>query len=79
MRPDHKLKRVELAKWCLKQYGRKVDVNTVWGRLVNTDFSAMIKKNGSPNTQKKTGFGNLVLLKLETHLISTRKSLMKVL
>ena len=51
MRPDHELKRVEFAKWSLKQYGRKLDGNTVWDRLVKTDFTAMTKKNGTLNTR----------------------------
>ena len=39
MTPEHKLKRVTFARWLLDNYGRLVDGRTVWGRLVNTDFS----------------------------------------
>ena len=51
MKPEHEVKRVEFARWALDTYGRVVNGNTVWGRLVNTDFSAMVKKNGTLNTK----------------------------
>ena len=51
MKPEHKEMRVKFAKWALKQYGVVVNGNTTWGKLVNTDFSAMVKKSGSLNTK----------------------------
>ena len=35
----------------LKHYGVVVNSNTIWGRLINTDFSAMVKENGNLNTK----------------------------
>ena len=49
MRPDHFIKRVAFAKWALQEY--TVNENSIWGRLINTDFSAMVKKNGNLNTK----------------------------
>jgi hypothetical protein len=51
MSQEHKEKRVQFAKWALQEYGLRINGNTVWGRLVNTDFSAMIKKTGNLNTK----------------------------
>ena len=51
MQPHHEEARVQFAHWALDQYGGLVNGNTVWGRLINTDFSAMVKKNGTLNTR----------------------------
>ena len=51
MKPEHKEMRVKFARWALKQYGVVVNGNTTWGKVVNTDFSAMVKKSGSLNTK----------------------------
>ena len=51
MKPLHQQNRVKFATWALNQYGKAVNGNTTWGRLVNTDFSAMVKKSGHLNTK----------------------------
>lgn len=51
MSEEHKEKRVQFARWALEEYGQVVNGNTTWGRLINTDFSAMVKKNGNLNTK----------------------------
>ena len=51
MTPRHLEQRVECAKWALENYGDKVDGRTVWGRLINTDFSGPIGKSGKLNTK----------------------------
>ena len=51
MSDDHKQRRVNFAKWARNEYGVRVNGNNTWGRLVNTDFSAMVKKLGSLNTK----------------------------
>ena len=45
MKPEHKVRRVQFATWALREYGRQVHGNTVWGRIINTDFSAMVKND----------------------------------
>ena len=37
--PEQKVKRVTCAHWLLDNYGRLVDGRTVWGRVLNTDWS----------------------------------------
>ena len=51
MKPEHKVRRVQFATWALREYGRQVHGNTVWGRIINTDFSAMVKMSGNINTK----------------------------
>ena len=51
MTPVHQARRVEFSRWALREYGRDVTGHSVWGRLVNTDFSAMVKKNGNLNSK----------------------------
>ena len=51
MSEEQKVKRVQFARWALEEYGQVVNGNTTWGRLINTDFSAMVKKNGNLNTK----------------------------
>ena len=51
MKPEHRKKRVHFGRWALQEFGTDVNGNTVWRGLVNTDFSAMVKKNDSLNTK----------------------------
>ena len=51
MKPEHKVRRVQFATWALREYVRQVHGNTVWGRIINTDFSAMVKMSGNLNTK----------------------------
>ena len=50
MKPEHEERRVDIARWALDKYGSTVNGNTFWGRVVNTYFSAIVKKNGTLNT-----------------------------
>ena len=51
MKPQHHMDRVRFATWALSKYGKVVNGNTAWGRLINTDFRAMVMHNGSLNTK----------------------------
>ena len=51
MKPEHREKWGQFATWALKEYGEGVTGNTVWGRVLNTDFSAMIKQHGTLNSK----------------------------
>ena len=39
MTPEQEGRRVTCSNWLLDNYGRRVDGRTVWGRLLNTDWS----------------------------------------
>ena len=50
MKPEH---RIRSAKLALKQYVVVVNSNTIWGRLINNDFSAIVRENRNLNTKTK--------------------------
>ena len=60
MTPIHMIKRVEFRCWVLREYGRAVTGDSVWGRLINTDFSAMVKRNGILNTKNHVVWSKVV-------------------
>ena len=47
----HKGKMMEFFRWALQKYGIVANGRTVWGRLVNTDFSTMEKQDGNTNSK----------------------------
>ena len=51
MKPEHMVRRVQFATWTLAEYGQITNGNSICGRLVNTDFSAMVRLNGTLNTK----------------------------
>ena len=57
MRPEHHTKRVEFEKWALEEYGSVANGSTKWGKLINTDFSAMVKQHGNFNTKNHAVWG----------------------
>ena len=62
---------MQFAHWALDQYGGVFTGNTVWGRLINTDFSAMVKKNGTLNTRVDGVWSKSMLV---TFLTSSKRS-----
>lgn len=51
MTKEHKSRRVDFAKWLLETYSVDFGAYSKWSRLVNSDFSAIIRVSGVVNTK----------------------------